>query len=107
MPTMPKYNIQFHDAAYELLGVLSELTQEPRADVIRDALSVYWWIATEIMAGSQVLVQRGSTITEVQLAAPLGALPPKNADEIDALKRRIWIAGELGAEDQPDPGQST
>jgi hypothetical protein len=48
-----------------VLVELAERLDVPMADVIREALSLFWWFARERAAGSRILIQRGDQVTEL------------------------------------------
>ncbi len=56
---------------------MAEELPSSRSDVLRDALSLYWWLFREHKQGSRVLIQRGDRVTEW--------LQPK----LEALRERI------------------
>lgn len=62
---MNKFNVKFSDSTYRAVATLAEKLEVSMADVIREALSLYWWAGKECMAGSRLLIQRGSEITEL------------------------------------------
>ena len=35
------------------------------ADVIRESLSLFWWLAKEYRQGNRLLIQRGNAVTEL------------------------------------------
>src|SRR5690349_16712131 len=66
-PTMTKFNVNFADRTHEAMVSLSEMLGISMADVLREALSLFWWIAREVMAGNRILIQRGDQVTELLL----------------------------------------
>jgi hypothetical protein len=60
-----KFNVKFSDGTHEVLVDLSQKLETSMAEVIREALSLYWWVARERSAGSRLLVQRGDEVTEL------------------------------------------
>jgi hypothetical protein len=64
---MAKFNINFSDSTHAVLVELSERLDVPMADVIREALSLYWWFAREQASGNQLLIQRGDKLTELMI----------------------------------------
>ena len=62
---MNKFNVKFSDGTHQVLTEISQKLGTSMADVIRDALSLYWWFIRERSAGSRLLVQRGSDVTEL------------------------------------------
>jgi hypothetical protein len=63
-----KFNVTFSESTYSVLTNLAQRMEVSMADVIREALSVYWWIAKEQATGGRLLIQRGDKVT--QLAIP-------------------------------------
>jgi hypothetical protein len=66
---------RFTAPSFRTLTQLAAATHVATSDVMRDALSVYWWLARECGAGSRLLVQRGSDITELTLPSLEGMDP--------------------------------
>jgi len=62
---MDEFRITFSDGTRKVLTDISQALGTSIGDVIRDALSLYWWFARERSSGSRLLVQRGSQITEL------------------------------------------
>src|SRR5215472_4533347 len=62
---MPKYNVNFSDNAYQTLATLSEELGMTMAEVVREALSTYWWLARELEHGHRVVIDRNGTLTQV------------------------------------------
>ncbi len=62
---MTKFNVKFHAAMYRLMTDLAERLEVPMADVIRESLSLYGWMAREYRQGSKLLIQRGDEVTEL------------------------------------------
>ena len=62
---MNKFNVKFSDSTHRVIAWLADRLEISMADVIREALSLYWWIAKERMEGNRLLVQRGAEITEM------------------------------------------
>ena len=62
---MTKFNVKFSDSTYQAVGQLARWTDGTMADVIREALSVFWWIAKEYGQGHRLLIQRGDQVTEL------------------------------------------
>lgn len=56
---MPKFNVNFSDSTHAVLTEMSERLDVPMAEVIRESLSIYWWLIREVSSGSTLLVQRG------------------------------------------------
>jgi hypothetical protein len=51
------------------LTVLAERLDVPMAEVIRGALSLYWWVAKERSAGTRFQVQRDGELTELVVSS--------------------------------------
>lgn len=66
MCVMQKFNVNFSDSTYEVLKELAARLDVNLADVIREALSLLWWVATEYSQGHRFLIQRGDRTTEVE-----------------------------------------
>ena len=62
---MPKYNVNFSDSAYATLNELAALLGQSMAEVIRDALTTYWWLVQEKAKGNAILVQSKGRRSEV------------------------------------------
>jgi hypothetical protein len=60
-----KFNVNFSDGTHRVLLDIAQQQGTSMADVIREALSLYWWFARERSAGSRFLVQRGSEVAEL------------------------------------------
>jgi hypothetical protein len=65
------------------------------ADVIREALSVFWWLAKEYRQGSRLMIQRGDSITELMIPS-LERLKSDagQAGEAEAMPMTIEVPGE-------------
>lgn len=64
---MIKFNVKLSDDTYRDMGELAGLMDGTMADVIREALSVFWWVASEYQQGNQLMVRRGDQITELMV----------------------------------------
>jgi hypothetical protein len=64
---MIKFNVKFSDATYRVVGELAEWMDGSMADVIREALSVFWWLAKEYRQGGRLMVRRGDDVTELMI----------------------------------------
>jgi hypothetical protein len=62
---MQKYTLQFSDQSYADLEGLSDLLDMTKAEVVREALSMYRWIVQEKMAGHRLLIDRESQVNEL------------------------------------------
>jgi hypothetical protein len=62
---MPKYNVNFSDSAYVTLNELAEELGQSMAEVIRDALTTYWWLVQERKKGNTLLLQGKGKRSEV------------------------------------------
>jgi hypothetical protein len=56
---VPKFNVNFSDSTYCVLADMSTRLDVPMAEVLRESLSVYWWLVREVSSGSTLLIQRG------------------------------------------------
>ena|SRR5258708_29448389 len=64
---MTKFNVKFSDSTYRAVGELAKWTDGTMADVIREALSIFWWLAKEYRQGSRLLIQREGKLTELMI----------------------------------------
>ena|SRR5215471_1742487 len=64
---MTKFNVKFSDSTYRAVGELARWTDGTMADVIREALSIFWWLAKEYRQGNRLLIQRGDQVTELMI----------------------------------------
>jgi hypothetical protein len=64
---MDEFRVRFTDATYRAIEYLATRMQVSMVRVIGDALSLYWWLARERMAGSRLLVQRGTDVKELTI----------------------------------------
>ena len=64
---MSGFRVRFADSTYQVVAHLSSRLQVPMAEVVRDALSIYWWLARERMAGSRLLIERGGDVNELTI----------------------------------------
>lgn len=62
---MTKFNVKFSDNAYRAVGELAGWMGASMADVIRESLSLFWWLAKEYRQGNRLLIQRGNEVTEL------------------------------------------
>ncbi len=87
---MAKFNVNFSDSTYAVVSELSQRLGVPMADVIRDALSLQWWLAKEVMAGNKLLIERGDRITEVIIPSlePLAG-GPTTASVVKKERRQV------------------
>ncbi len=60
-----KFNVNFSEGTYQAIGDLARDLDASMADVIRDALSLYSWVAKEYSHGNRLLVQRDDDVTEL------------------------------------------
>lgn len=60
-----KLTLNLSDSTNRAMEILSERLDKPSAEVIREALSLYWWVARECSNGSKLLIQRGDAVTEL------------------------------------------
>jgi hypothetical protein len=80
---MTKFNVKFSDSTYRAVGELARWMDGTMADVIREALSILWWLAKEYRQGNRLLIQRGDQITE--LLIPSLARLTENAPSTDKV----------------------
>jgi hypothetical protein len=95
---MTKFNVKFSDSTYRAVGELAKWTDGTMADVIREALSIFWWLAKEYRQGSRLLIQRGDKITELMIPSLERLKSDASPHELDAVP--------LPIEDVPvEPGE--
>jgi hypothetical protein len=87
-------NARFTPQAHRTLTQLADATHATPSAVMRDALSVYWWLGRESGRGHRFLVQRGDTVTELVLPS-LEGMDPLSDEGQD----------EHHGDDGPVPGQ--
>jgi hypothetical protein len=56
---MPRFNINFSAAAYQLVGEMATERETTMADLIRDVLGMAAWLDDELRAGHKVLIDSG------------------------------------------------
>lgn len=61
---MRKITIDFHDQAWDTLEEMAQELPCTKSEVLRDALSLYWWLFREHQKGSVFLVKRENQVTE-------------------------------------------
>jgi len=62
---MNKFNVKFSDNAYRAVGELAGWMGLSMADVIRESLSLFWWLAKEYRQGGRLMIRRGDAVTEL------------------------------------------
>ena len=62
-----KFGMSLSEHTSLTYAVLAARLEMPMEEVIRDALSLYWWVARERSSGSRLLVQRGDQVTELAI----------------------------------------
>jgi predicted transcriptional regulator len=68
---MPRTSIEFNDAASEALSRLSDELGKTKAEVLRDALSLYSFLVTELgREGGQLGILRNGREVEKIIAVP-------------------------------------
>lgn len=85
-----KFNVKFAENTYEMLGDLSRELQIPMADVLRESISVFWFVTRELARGNRLLIQRGDHVSELLLPS----------------LERVRAARERSAENAPSAGDS-
>jgi hypothetical protein len=63
--TTTKFNVKFSAGTYHVMGTLADQLEVPMAEIIREALSLFWWITKEVRQGNKLLVQRGNEVSEM------------------------------------------
>lgn len=65
---MQKFNVNFSDGTYDALADMSHRLDQPMAEVLREALSIYGWLIREASRGSTLMIERqGKPPTELLL----------------------------------------
>ncbi len=67
---MPKFNVNFSDSTYQVLGEMSRRLDQPMAEVIRESLSMYWWLIKEVSNGSALQIERAGNGGVRELVIP-------------------------------------
>lgn len=62
---MSKFNVNFSPEVYKLVGEMATERNQTMADVVRDSISMVAWIDDQLRVGHKLLIQRGSTVTEI------------------------------------------
>jgi hypothetical protein len=86
---MTKFNVKFSDSTYQAVGELAKWTDGTMADVIREALSIFWWLAKEYRQGSRVLIKRGDQVTELMIPSLERSRAEAEAAPSEAAKTTI------------------
>jgi hypothetical protein len=60
-----RVTLNLADGTSRTVTVLAERLDMPIAEVVREALSWYWWLAKERSAGTRLSIHRGDEITEM------------------------------------------
>lgn len=64
---MIKFNVKLSDSTYGVVRELAEEMDGTMADVVREALSVFWWLAKEYREGNRLMVRRYDQVTELMI----------------------------------------
>jgi hypothetical protein len=95
---------RFSAQSYGTLAQMAAATHMTASNVVRDALSLYWWLAREHGKGSRFLVQRDAAVTELVLPSLEGMDPlPLTEDGRQPPAERSW--GERHMVDGPNNGR--
>jgi hypothetical protein len=62
---MAKFNVKLPDATYRTVGELAGWMDGTMADVIREAIAVFWWLAKEYRQGNRLLIRRDDEYAEL------------------------------------------
>lgn len=75
--------VRFSESAYRTVLQLAGAERSTMAEVMREALSVYWWLAREQSQGNVFLVRRGEVVIELRIPSLDGMdpLPPQGGAE--------------------------
>jgi hypothetical protein len=60
-----KVSLNLADRMSRTVTVLAERLDMPMAEVVREALSLYWWLAKERSTGTRISIHRGEEVTEM------------------------------------------
>ncbi len=90
---MTPLNMNLSGGTRKALDTLAERLEMPLNEVVRESLSMWWWMARERSKGTRFLVQRGDVVTELELPAldrlangpPIEEPPDLEASEPAAL----------------------
>ncbi len=101
---MARFNVNFSASTHEAVVQLSERLDLPMADVVREALSLFWWVSQETEAGNTLLIQRGGQVTELLIPSLKHALAAKAGP---AAQRRTprGDSGRVGNQEQVKEGK--
>jgi Ribbon-helix-helix protein, copG family len=82
-----KFNVTFSESTHGVLSNLAQRMEVSMSEVIREALSVYWWIAKEQSTGGRLLIQRGDEVTQLAIPslARLGQDAVANTDDTEQM----------------------
>jgi hypothetical protein len=85
-------NVRFTPNAHRVAMQLANATRVTPSELVRDALSVYWWLAREHGQGHSFLVRRGNAITEVTLPSlrDMDRLPEEEPPGPAPDERHAW-----------------
>ena len=61
---MVKFNVNLSPSLYETLGVLAERIDGSMADVGREAIALFAWLAREYQRGGRLVSQHGDELTQ-------------------------------------------
>lgn len=61
---MGKFNVNFSDGVYQLVGEMALDRGITMSDVIRDAVSICAWMDDELRTGHKILVDRGNGVVQ-------------------------------------------
>jgi len=56
---MPTFKATFTGSALEELTELAKSTDQTQTEVVRDSVTLYWWIAHQMSQGNSLLVEAG------------------------------------------------
>ena len=78
--------MKLSDSTYRDMSALADLTDGTMADVFREALSIFAWLAKEYRQGNRLMIKRGDELTELLIPSLArtaeeepaeGAAPPR------------------------------
>jgi uncharacterized protein with von Willebrand factor type A (vWA) domain len=77
----------------ELVDQVAEITQTKRTEVIKNALSVYYWFVRNVLAGARVVARKPSgeevTLETPELASLEGKAHRLTPQELGALAKQL------------------
>jgi hypothetical protein len=85
---MVKFNVKLSDSTYRDMSALADLTDGTMADVFREALSIFAWLAKEYRQGNRLMIKRGDDLTELLIPSLARTVAEEEPAEGAAPPRR-------------------